>query len=87
MAKNQKESSVLVKKVFTNNINIDLPQRASVKKQSMEWKCHTDSPVKKSSGLSDQVNKLILTEFWDMKEPTAINFLGKGANLNNASYC
>ena len=33
------------------------------------------------------VKEVMLTVFWDMKEPVTIDFLEKGAPVNNISYC
>ena len=47
---------------------------------------HIDSPVKKTFWVLQSV-KVILTVFWDMKGPMTIDFIEKGATVNNASYC
>ena len=80
------ENHVLIKKMFTNGLNIGLPFRAWVKKWFMEWK-HTDFPVKKRLLAQQSVKKVMMTVFWDMKELPIINFLEKGATVNSVSYC
>ena len=33
------------------------------------------------------VTKIMVTVFWDMKEPITVDFLEKGATVNSSSYC
>ena len=51
----------------------------------MEWK-HTDSLVQKRFWVKQSLKKVMLTVFWDMKEPITIHFLVKCATVNRAFY-
>ena len=77
------EKHILVKKMFTNELNIvffyDVPE---LKRQSIEWK-HIDSPVKNKFWVQQSVKKVMLTVFWNMKGPITLE---KGATVNSASY-
>ena len=66
------EKHVIVTKMFTNGLNLDLPQRALFEK-FMEWK-HTDSLVMKRFQTQRSVKKVRLTVLWDVKEPITIDF-------------
>ena len=52
----------------------------------MEWK-HTDFPVKKKFWAQQSGKKMMLTVFWNMKEPITIDFREKAATVNSTSYC
>ena len=51
----------------------------------MEWK-YTDFLVKKKFQPEQSV-KVMRTVFWNMIGPITIDFLEKGATVNNISYC
>ena len=56
---------ILLKKLFTNGVNIGLPLQVWVKKQSMECK-HTNSLVKKKFWAQWSVKKMMQTVFREM---------------------
>ena len=60
------------------------PQRTSVEKTVHKVETHWLSAKEKVLGA---VKKVMLTEFWDMKGPTTIDFLEKGSTVKSESYC
>ena len=80
------EKCVLVekkKKEFTNELNMDLPLEACVEKIVDGVVTHGSEIVQGAVS----VKKVILTVFGDMKRPIIMDFLEKGATVNNASHC
>ena len=77
------ENHVLVQKMFTNGLNMDLARRAWVEKTVPGVKIHW--LVKKKFRVQ-QVKKVMLTVCCDMKGPIIINLLEKGATVNIGSY-
>ena len=74
-------------KTIKNGLNKGFSHNESeLKRQSMLRK-HTDFFGKKKFRAQQSVKKVMLTVFWDMKGPITIDFLEKGATVNNASYC
>ena len=76
------KKQALVKILFTNGLATTRLSR----RQYIELE-HADSSVKKRFQVERSVKTIIRTVFWDMKGTPTIDFLEKGASLNNASYC
>ena len=68
----------LVKKMLTDDLNIDFPRRTGIKKQSMEWK---------QFWALCSIKKVKLTVFLDMKRPISYDFLEKSLTVNKPSCC
>ena len=67
---------ILVKRMFTSGLYIDLPLWACIKKTLYGVETHWPSS-----------KKIMITVFWDMKWPITIEFLKKEATVNSACYC
>ena len=78
------EKHVLVKRFFTNGLNIGLPLWAWAKK--IIYGVETHSLVKKKFRVPQSVIKVKLTVFWNTKVFIAIDFLEKVTTVTNASY-
>ena len=72
-------------KMFSNGLNMGLPLRAWVEKQTIEWK-HIDPTVKKKSQAQQSERWVTMTVLWSIKGPITIDFLENFPPVKSISY-